>query len=506
MKIAFFLQRRFAYIDHELVKMLKERQPDLEFCGYVTLRSSFEFLINQKDIHYTKLILEEDVYQQYRKEKIDPEYLNRIEKEYGIPNLWPYLDVDRVLRHNLHLREYPYDKSAYSHEDLVKIFQVTAKAVINFLENEKPDYLVFSVIGNLSTLLLYEVAKKKNIKTLIIEAGRIGNKYFLTEEYDRPTYVLKSLEYIKTHSSEEAVLKYLKEAEVFLKHFREKKNYYFEDSEAFEALSRTPSRWKNLEFLLPKNLWRFARWLVRYLPEYRKYKNDFSTPNPLYVWWDKLKRKFRIVVGYEDLYDQAVPGKNYIYFPLEAEPEAQPMLLAPFYGDQLWLIKQIAKSLPLQYKLYVKDHFWMIGYRQRKYYREIKKIPNVKLIDVSASGIDLIQNSQTVITIVGTSGWEGLMLKKPVIVFGKIFYSYLSGVKCCSSVEDLPYLIKELLEKPMPDYDKEITNFIAAIFRESVEVDFYQLWDVEGGGKLAERKKQLIPLADLLAQKMGLRV
>lgn len=505
MKICFFLQRRFAYIGHELAKILKERHPDLEFCGYVTLRPSFDFLKNQKDIRYTKLVLEEDVYQQYQKEKIDPEYLNKIEKEYGLPNLWPYLEVDRILRHNLYLREYPQDRCLYSHEDLVKIFQVTAKAVINFLESEKPDYVIFSVIGNLSTLLLYEVAKKKNIKTFIIEAGRIGNKYFLTEEYDRPTYVLKSLEYIKNNPLEESVLKYLKKAEDFLRHFREKKNYYFEDSEAFEALSRTSSRWKNWEFLLPKNLWRFIRWQMRYWPEYWKYKDDFSTPNPFYVWWDKLKRKFRILVGYEDLYDKVVPGEKYVYFPLQAEPEAQPMLLASFYEDQLWLIKQIAKSLPLQYKLYVKDHFWMIGYRQRKYYKEIKKIPNVKLIDVSANSIDLIQNSKAVITIAGTSGLEGLMLKKPVIVFSRMFYSYLPAVKRCLSVEDLPRLIKELLEKPMPDYDKEIIQFIAAIFRESAEVDFYQLWDVEGGGKLTERKNQLASLVDLLAKKMELR-
>lgn len=505
MKICFFLQRRFSYIGHELAKILKERHQDLEFCGYTTLRTSFDFLKNQKDIQYTKLLLEEDVYKQYQNEKIDREYLDKIEKEYGLPNLWPYLDVDRILSHNLLLREYPYDRYLYSHEDLVKIFQVNVRAVINFLESEKPDYLIFSVVGSLTSLLLYQVAKKKNIKTLIIEAGRIGNKYFITEEYDRPTYILKSLEYIKEHSAESSVVKYLKEAEKFLKHFREKKNYYYEASESFEALTRTPSRWKNLEFLLPMNLLRFARWLIRYFPEYWKCRDDFSTPNPFYVYWDKLKRKLRIAVGCEDLYDKVISGEKYVYFPLQSEPEALPMLLTPFYADQLWLIKQVAKSLPLQYKLYVKDHPWMIGYRPRRYYREIKKIPNVKLIDVSANGIDLIQNSRAVIGIPGTSGWEGLKLRKPVIVFGKIFYSYLSAVKRCSNVEDLPYLFKDLLEKPVPDCDKEIVQFIAALFRESVDVDFWQLWDFEGGGKLAERKGQLVPLVDLLSQKMGLR-
>jgi len=504
MKISFFLQGRFAYIGHTMNVLFKERYGIEDFCGYVSKRLSQKFLHNQKEIKYSTLVLNEDVHAKYKSEKIDHNYLEYLEKEYGIPNLWPYLTVDRVIRYNLFIRAYPHDTSIYSHEDMMKLVQATARAIIKFFEEEKPDCVIFSVVGTLGSLLLYHIAKKKNIKTIIIEAARIDNKYFLTEEYDRPTYILKSLEYIKEHPSEESVLKYLKEAEAFLKHFREKKNYYFEASESFAALTHTPSRLKNLEFLLPKNWLRFARWLVRYLPEYWEYRSDYSTPNPLYVFWDKIKRKLRIVVGYEDLCDKAVSGENYIYFPLQAEPEAQPMLLTPFYEDQIWLIKQIAKSLPLQYKLYVKDHHWMIGYRPRKYYREIKKIPNVKLIDVSVKGIDLIQNSRAVITTVGTSGWEGLLLKKPVIVFGKIFYSYLPGVKRCSSVEDLPHLIKEFSEKPMPDYDKEIIQFIAAMFKESVDIDFYQIWDVEGGGKLAERKGQLVPLVDLLAQKMGL--
>ena len=168
MKACFFLQRRFAFLGHEMAILLNEKYGVKDFCAYVTLRSSYNFLKSQKDISYNKLLLEEDIYGSYKNEKIDFDFLRKFARDYGIPNLWPYITIDRILRYNLLVRAYPSDASKYSHEDLIKIFQATAKAVVKFLDEEKPDFVVFSVIGNLSSCLLYEIAQKKGIKTFLI--------------------------------------------------------------------------------------------------------------------------------------------------------------------------------------------------------------------------------------------------------------------------------------------------------------------------------------------------
>ena len=47
----------------------------------------------------------------------------------------------------------------------MKIFQVTAKAVLKFLDEENR-ILSFSIVSNLGSYLLYEVAKKKGLKLL----------------------------------------------------------------------------------------------------------------------------------------------------------------------------------------------------------------------------------------------------------------------------------------------------------------------------------------------------
>ncbi|MEK9184026.1 MAG: hypothetical protein AAB890_03055, partial [Patescibacteria group bacterium] len=173
-KICFFLQRRFAYVGHAMALTFQKKYGINKFCGYVQLRDSFEFLKSQKDIQYTKLLLEEDIHRQYKNEPLDLDYLKNLEKEYGIPNLWPFIATDRIIRYNLLVREYPYDTSKYTHEEMMRIVQVQAKAIIDFLKKERPDYIIFSVVGSISSMLLYYIAKKNGIRTLIFRPSRIN--------------------------------------------------------------------------------------------------------------------------------------------------------------------------------------------------------------------------------------------------------------------------------------------------------------------------------------------
>ena len=141
MKGCFILQRRFAYIGHNIAVFLKEKYGVNDFCGFVLQRPSYNFLKSQTEITYSKLLLEEDIHKDYKNVKLDINYLRWLEKEYGIPNLWPYLTVDRVVMSNQLVREYPYDKSPYTHEEMLKILQVKARAIIDFLEKEKQDFI-----------------------------------------------------------------------------------------------------------------------------------------------------------------------------------------------------------------------------------------------------------------------------------------------------------------------------------------------------------------------------
>ncbi|MDP3999608.1 MAG: hypothetical protein Q8P76_03400 [bacterium] len=507
MKICFLLQRRFAYIGHRMAVLLKQRYGIDQFCGYASLPSSYLFLKNQKDIHYTGLLLDEEIFDRYKNEKLDIEYIKNFEKQYGIPNLWPYICSDRVVRYGQLVREYPNDVSQYSHEEMLRIFQVVSKSIVEFLDKEKPDCVFISVVGSIASLLLYQVAKQKGIKTLILDNARIGNRYFLNERYDGSTYLDQSFQLFKQNQTSAADENYLKQAADYLKQFQEKPQYYFANSEAYSTFNNKASLRRHFRFLAPSGMYRSLRWLWRQTKELAQsgFKNYYTTIHPWNERWDKLNRKLRILIGYSDLFDPVNLKEDFVYFPLQSEPEAYPMLNAPLFMDQIWTAKQLARSLPAHYKLYVKDHPAMFGYRRRSYYQELKKIPNVRLIDPAVDSLKLIGHSKLVATVSGTAGLEAALLKKPVISFGNVSYNLLSAIKRCENVEDLPILVKNQLDSYHYN-EKDIINFLAALFKESVDVDLAKLWDLEGGRIVDRKTNELAPLVDLIAEKLNLNL
>jgi hypothetical protein len=496
LKFCFLLQRRFAYVGHNLAMILKEKYGVTKFCGYVYTRESFEFLKKQTDISYTSLLLDDEIHKSYKNERIDWRFLNKLEKEYGIPNLWPFIFVDRVVMHNLLVREYPYDKSPYTSDEIIKIFQVKAKAIINFLEKEKPDVIYFPIVGSIGNTLLYYLAKRKKIKTLFGIETRIGRGCILSEDYKSFSYAENLFDYLMANNQNskkiDAAKKYLdswhKTQSPYLCH-----SPYDQDKDF---------RLRPLKWLTPKNLIRSFSWFAKLFYSYLKGRqNDYCDVKPLGAVIDKSRRKLRTLIGFSRLYDKVDLTEDFAFYPLHYEPEAATMLMAPFWTDQINLVTQIAKSLPLRFKLYIKEHPAMVGYRTRGYYKKLKKIPNVKLIDADFPSFDLVQKTKLVITITGTVGWEAILSKKPVITFGYVNYNKLSTVKKCENIEQLPCLVKEQLENFQSD-EKELLNFIGAIMEESVEAGLGEIW--ERRVEPAEEKVRLAMLVDLMAKKLNL--
>lgn len=474
MKVCFFLQRRFATIGHAMAQHLKEDFPDAEFCGIVQMRKSFEFLQEQKDIHYTSLILEEDMHNALGKEKLDLEYLRSLEKEYGIPNLWPYLYIDRIIMRGQLRREYPYDHPLLSREDMLKRLQATARGVIAFLDREKPDVLVISVAGSVASLLLWHIAKKRGIPTLISQATRVGNRMVWTEDFHSLTFVRKRFEEMqKGLPAQESAAK---EAETFLREFRGKPFTYYENLAPTHNLQAYRSG--NIRFLAPtrlvRSIWWHTRTLIAQLTERRE--RDYTDTLIWWQTWDKLKRKIRGVRGYEKFYSLPKKGERYAFFALQQEPEVSILLYTPYHTDQLDFIRASARALPIDMMLYVKEHPEMVGRRTRTYYEEITKIPNVRLLDPRIESFGIVQGSSLVLTIAGTVGWEASLFGKPVITFGKAPYSDLPFIVQCGDFNELPHLVQKQLQDFKYD-ERALLDYLTAIMEDSASVDYYKLWE-----------------------------
>lgn len=497
MKACFLLQRKFAYLGHKISLILKDKYGVNEFCGYVEMRPSFEFLKKQKDINYSSLILDEDIHNRYKQEKLDLEFIKNFEKKYGLPNLWPYITADRVIMHNQLVREYPYNQPPYSHEEIIRIFQVQAKAVNKFLDKEKPDFLFMSVFGSIGSCLLLYLAKRKGIKVLTGSVTRINVGYTITTDYKKFSEAeILFDELARRGKNNRMIVK----ARGYINNFRQRPSTYHWN---LKDKKRIDSRLEELKWFNLINIKNFIRWYLKLCFKALTDKNqDYSEERPFGSLLDKVRRKIRLLIGFKYFYDEVSLEEDFAFFPLHLEPEVTVSLMAPFYEDQINLIKQIARSLPLHFKLYVKEHPAMIGYRPQAYYRELKKIPNVKIINPNVKSFELIKETKLIATLTGTVGWEGTILKKPVITFGDVFYNKLSWVKKCESLKELPYIIKSQLENFQYN-EQELENFIAAIMETSVDIDLMKIWNK--GIEPDLEKQRLTKLADLIAEKLELK-
>ena len=77
----------------------------------------------------------------------------------------------------------------------------------------------------------------------------------------------------------------------------------------------------------------------------------------------------------------------------------------------------------------VKEHLlqYELG-RDPIFFDRLTAIPNLVMVDRSASAYDLIKTCKFVATINGTSGWEAIHFAKSVVNFGSLYYIGLPGV------------------------------------------------------------------------------
>ena len=110
---------------------------------------------------------------------------------------------------------------------------------------------------------------------------------------------------------------------------------------------------------------------------------------------------------------------------------------AKYYTEQFSIILNIAKSLPLGYWLYVKEHPVMKipGWRDKFYYQQIMDLPNVKMLHHTVHPKNILPKCSMVITIGGTAGFEAAFYEKPTITFVDTLYSYLKSVEIFAVIE-----------------------------------------------------------------------
>jgi capsule polysaccharide modification protein KpsS len=204
---------------------------------------------------------------------------------------------------------------------------------------------------------------------------------------------------------------------------------------------------QNIKFssIIKKNAYTFVRHLYWLARGYAKAKGYYLSGGLMMPWAIRqayLRNSRRDMLKLADIKD-----KSYVFYPLHTEPEKSLQGLSPEYFFQLETIAAIARDLPVNVKLVVKEHLFGLGRRPRDFYDQICEFKNVILLDINEYGIEVVHNAKVVVTISSTAGLEACYFEKPVITFGSHnLYNFMDNVTFLDSTRELKAALADALK------------------------------------------------------------
>ena len=128
--------------------------------------------------------------------------------------------------------------------------------------------------------------------------------------------------------------------------------------------------------------------------------------------------------------------------------------------------------LPVETTLIVKEHKGNNGFRDPRFYRELRYLPNVLIASPGYPIQNLINKACAVMVLTGRVGWEALARGVPVIGFGNTFWSnHVSVIKPPQTPEKFSAALQALsdLNRKQLSVDTEYTVKMAAAYIDCVK-------------------------------------
>jgi len=397
-------------------------------------------------------------------EKVDLDYLKAIENEFGEPFLWNTLVMDRRVYNGV-LTKFKQDyKPRFTHRQMLALLQKSFKTTLKFIEDIHPNIIIggFTPVTT-AEYIFYRCAKNKGIKYINLHPTKIQNYVTFSEEiYREFPHIRKDYEKYLNQTKEDAFL-------------AKARDYMKTKDRKYEGVIVSRPRFPYRNFFISALKCPFV--MAKYYSKKAYLDNEIKGYHWGYYYrniHNPLKDKLlRTVLPYFPA--EKLNELEYAYFPLHVEPEIALSLFGREYLNQIELVRNIAKSLPVTWKLVVKDHPAGVGRRNIGYYKKLLEIPNVVLLSHYVDSAAVIEDAKIVLTVSGFSGFEAILEKKPVITFGKTFYDVLPNyiVSHVRSLQDLPNVVSELLENYRYS-EKDIVCLIAAVMKNSIPLNLYE--------------------------------
>ena len=204
---------------------------------------------------------------------------------------------------------------------------------------------------------------------------------------------------------------------------------------------------------LSDSIWQFRE---------RRSGNWFVQPDPFLLRLRQVGHRLRARRADRRLLTDGLGDRPYLFYPLHFEPEATTLVHGSYFEDQLNVVRNLARSLPVGWELAVKEHFYMRGQRRLGFYRALRSIPNVRLLPFAVPTNRLILGARVVAVISSTAGLEGALVGKPVLIFGHYPWDYAPTVQRAGALADLPGQIVRMADSGLGPDSPDVLAFGAS--------------------------------------------
>ncbi len=457
MNILYYFTTLNYKIFNETASYFNKLEPKCRFAGIIhghgDIKGSLE---RKKSVKYEFLVDMRNIEDNFLKEDIDYKGLKEFEETLEEKSLWRFIAKDAFWGYPFAkgaVRMKPQDKKTTDCNNILKVVWGYINYFNKTLSEFGADVVIFPIgMHSMLSVILEQVCKNMNIIHISHVCVRMQNYFTITKtnlslyktiDNTYSKIMEGKLEINMSHGQKcyQEMIDSIDESRNSINNKNKPKYFFCLGNEYLEKNKRKVKKTLIISCLNTLCGALFQWYKKRKLEK----ENNKRVPLGLKDLWYSCR--FRLAMKYQlnDLlgsykYDEYNLQEKYIYFPLISQPEFNTQLRANMWMNQLTIIENLAKSIPFDWKIFVKEHPGNVGLRVRPYsfYREIRSYPNVKFIPVYTDNHEIIKHSQMICTVFGTTGWEAILFhNKPVIHFAPEFYEITGLSKRCESYIDL---------------------------------------------------------------------
>ena len=452
--------------NHHFSKRICEIYPEAKigvYGGTLSLPFLQTLLLKDNDIKY-EIFNVNDIH--LMETELDYDELKRFEENLPNKSLWRVISTNRGIEAFSHGSVGFTTRKNVGRENLLREFSNRLRKMRIVFESFSPDlYHESPGMDGCGAYINQQLCKERNIPYLVLQETRVKS-YFSFSDSINVTFPQINKSYLELlNDYNESDKKYAKAEELYSVIMNELENPIYFD--------RMNSRFN---FVRYDTLFRKLKWfgLIVFGVLVRGIRKP-SFRNLVYFIKQRIQK-----LRYTDpkLYDKINYGQKYLYYTLHGQPEYAINVMGTMWMNQINNIEILAKSVPADWLVYVKEHPGTITDRLRPYNYpdKIRKFPNVRLVHVFEDMHKLISNAQMVVVVNGTAGWEAVQRGVPTISFSDNLWDILGLSRKCADVEALSNVIydevKRIKKISIYERKKRIVCYLAAILQHSIHLSY----------------------------------